>query len=958
MSINESNFLQINNNYKYKMVRKDGESKAVSLPKDFCANSSQSINNSEYLEPISSSNVNNISPSNASAIAQIKMNLPISYFRVGEFSIPGIEDKASVFKLENGQKVVIIPKKGPVTINTTFNVGKNNEKDGQKGISHLVEHSLFNGSKDLAPSEYNRKADELGAESNAGTGLWDTTYSMTLFPQSKEDLEQAIKLNALQTQYPSFFPEQLEKEKKIVANETKMLADDPIAFLSWTSVNSLYDSDIDINSFLNCTNEDISSLDRDDLIDYYNTWYSPDNCCTVISGDVNVDETMQLVSKYFNKKSNFSSVSTRSSAQLEQLEEPKRIDIVHPSSTSADGMLSFLIPISNSPADLDKIDLIVDLLNSPESDFQKETSKYGNVFLEHYIAQKEPSTVSSISVNFEKVKEKDVEKMLEVLYSELTKFTNSPVSESELNNVINQKIEKNNTFAEYDSVLTDKVADMVFSNRFDFFDSSVQNYQDQTPASLMDFSKKVFDLNKVQITVCHEKDFISEPISSNLSSEKMDSASSVSFGAKKLQKETTDLDLQNMKRFHLWNNIETTFVPSNYAQDVNMNFSLRTPFISNANPASLLMLEAILNKTLVQKGNGSDIDISLSEKGLNFVSSSSTEEISTTVEMIKNILYNSEFTEEDFDVIKTELKNYLKNSEEDVISSLKKTMFEGVPIYASNEEILTQLDNLSLHDIQMLYSNVLSSSCANLCVSGNIEKSVDIINYEFSQKFPMFTPYSYEQLDNYNYYQPNISEETITVPSESEMVKIAQGFKYEKSGNIDDTAKILLLKTILGGGPSSRLFSDLRDSQGLVYSVSSGKFADDDVFDIGSIILYCETDASNNNENIDKVLSGFEKHTNALKTEKVTTEELEKAKKSLKSSLLIRLNSKENKSKYYSIARTLPYDVSSFSLLFDAIDKITPEDILSAANYAFENPPVTCISAKQETLDKLEKPNS
>ena len=44
-----------------------------------------------------------------------------------------------------------------------------------------------------------------------------------------------------------------------------------------------------------------NALNRDIVLDYYNTWYTPDNTVTVIAGDVDVNETMQLVSKYYNK---------------------------------------------------------------------------------------------------------------------------------------------------------------------------------------------------------------------------------------------------------------------------------------------------------------------------------------------------------------------------------------------------------------------------------------------------------------------------------------------------------------------------------------------------------------------------------------------------------------------------------------------------------------------------------
>ena len=113
-------------------------------------------------------------------MSQVNYTAPVSYAKIADIEVPGLSDKASVFKLSNGQKVVILPKKGPTHIKTTYGVGSLNEPDNIRGISHFIEHNLLKGSKDLPPGTYKEKVKLLGGYQNAETGLEKTAYFVQL----------------------------------------------------------------------------------------------------------------------------------------------------------------------------------------------------------------------------------------------------------------------------------------------------------------------------------------------------------------------------------------------------------------------------------------------------------------------------------------------------------------------------------------------------------------------------------------------------------------------------------------------------------------------------------------------------------------------------------------------------------------------------------------------------------
>ena len=76
------------------------------------------------------------------------VNVPIAYNHVEDIKLSD-NIVAKCYKLANGQKVVIVPKEGSTVVKTYVNTGSFNEPDNLRGISHYIEHNLFNGSESL-----------------------------------------------------------------------------------------------------------------------------------------------------------------------------------------------------------------------------------------------------------------------------------------------------------------------------------------------------------------------------------------------------------------------------------------------------------------------------------------------------------------------------------------------------------------------------------------------------------------------------------------------------------------------------------------------------------------------------------------------------------------------------------------------------------------------------------------
>ena len=210
---------------------------------------------------------------------------PIAYSHVEDIKL---SDKltAKCYKLANGQKVVIVPKDGPTYVKSYVNTGSFNEPDHLRGISHYIEHNLFNGSEDLGEKVFFDEVNKLGADTNASTSFSVTDYYIKSNLLEDTDLETKIQLHAGMLQSPKFLLEKLEKEKNIVNSEINMcVSEDGNVGFSQT-VKNLFNIKSSSLDLIAGTTDNITALTRDDVVNYFKSNYYPANMVTVITGEV------------------------------------------------------------------------------------------------------------------------------------------------------------------------------------------------------------------------------------------------------------------------------------------------------------------------------------------------------------------------------------------------------------------------------------------------------------------------------------------------------------------------------------------------------------------------------------------------------------------------------------------------------------------------------------------------
>jgi zinc protease len=208
------------------------------------------------------------------------------------------KEDVKVFSLDNGLKVLLVEDHAipNVALYTFFRVGSRNERPGLTGVSHFIEHMMFNGSPKFGPGEFDRRMEFAGGANNAFTGNDMTGYT-DWFPAAA--LEEMIAMEADRMQDASFDPQVLESERGVIASERRMgVENDNDSILSenvQATAIMAHPYHWDVIGWMS----DILGWRRDEILAYYKTYYAPNNAVLIIVGDFVPDKALELVRRYY-----------------------------------------------------------------------------------------------------------------------------------------------------------------------------------------------------------------------------------------------------------------------------------------------------------------------------------------------------------------------------------------------------------------------------------------------------------------------------------------------------------------------------------------------------------------------------------------------------------------------------------------------------------------------------------
>ena len=346
-------------------------------------------------------------------------------------------DDVQTFTLKNGMKILVLENSAIPNANMYlfYKVGSRNEYIGITGISHFFEHMMFNGAKKYGPKQFDRTMEANGGANNAYTSENITAYT-DWFPSSA--IEVIFDLEADRIAYLNFDSSMIESERGVILSERSTgLENNPLEQL-WQELQA---TAFIAHSYMWPVigwESDIKNWTKSDLENYFHTYYAPNNCLVVISGDVKFDEVKMLVEKYFEP--------------IPAGPKPRAVHTVEPSQTgerrvfvkrevpSPYLMIAYHVPETGSE-DYYALDLLNSILSQGRS-----SRLYSSIVEEKQLALEigtyHPEAFDPTLFYFYGVCNDGVEasKLEKAILDEVEKIINEGISENELQKVKNQKL--------------------------------------------------------------------------------------------------------------------------------------------------------------------------------------------------------------------------------------------------------------------------------------------------------------------------------------------------------------------------------------------------------------------------------------------------------------------------------------------------------------------------------------
>ena len=231
------------------------------------------------------------------------------------------------FQLENGLKVIMHQDFSDpvVAVALTAHVGSAREKEGRTGFAHLFEHLLFLESENLGKGGLDKLSARIGGSGANGSTSRDRTNYFQTVPM--DALEKMIWAEADKLGYfiNTVTQPVLEKEKQVVKNEKRQGVDNrPYGHTFYVIDKNLYPEGHPYNWQVIGSLEDLQNATLQDVKDFYNRWYVPNNVILTISGNFDKEQAKDWVHKYFDEIPEGQKVE-RMEKQLVELPSTKKL---------------------------------------------------------------------------------------------------------------------------------------------------------------------------------------------------------------------------------------------------------------------------------------------------------------------------------------------------------------------------------------------------------------------------------------------------------------------------------------------------------------------------------------------------------------------------------------------------------------------------------------------------------
>jgi zinc protease len=338
--------------------------------------------------------------------------------------------------LPNGLKVLLKEEhKSPVvTFQIWYRVGSRNERLGRTGLSHLLEHMMFKGTKKHGPKQFSQIVQRNGGNDNAFTSRDYTAYYENF---AADRINIALELESDRMKNLLIDPKEFLSEREVVKEERRMrYENDPVRTMDeqmMTAAFTAHPYQWPVIGWM----ADIDSFTREDLVNHYRRYYTPNNAIIVVVGDFETKAMLAQIRKYFGAIPKGQPIPVVGAVEPKQRGE-RRIFVKKEAELPA-VYAGYKTPTLKH-ADSYALDVLQGILASGKS-----SRLYRSLVYEQQIALYAGGDYDNVSIDPNLftvyagvMPGRTTEEVEKALYAELEKLKTTPVSDEELQKTKNQ----------------------------------------------------------------------------------------------------------------------------------------------------------------------------------------------------------------------------------------------------------------------------------------------------------------------------------------------------------------------------------------------------------------------------------------------------------------------------------------------------------------------------------------
>lgn len=221
--------------------------------------------------------------------------------------------------LDNGMRVITLSDHStPIAaVQVWYHVGSKDEKPDRRGFAHMFEHMMFRGTQNIGPKAHFEYIRRVGGDANAYTSFDNTTYIQEV---PSNQVEMVLWLEAERMAFLKINEGYFDTERNVVAEEYRLGREQPYGTApdkilpqiftkhpyAWTPIGDM---------------DELAAASADELQEFWNTYYVPNNAALVVVGDVEHEQIVEMARSYFG--------------WIPRYDEPPRVTVKEPPQTEA-----------------------------------------------------------------------------------------------------------------------------------------------------------------------------------------------------------------------------------------------------------------------------------------------------------------------------------------------------------------------------------------------------------------------------------------------------------------------------------------------------------------------------------------------------------------------------------------------------------------------------------------------